>query len=48
MDHAELDMRGEELDSRRYLKDAKEPYENRVSYGEEKIARSKDWRLKND
>ena len=48
MGHVELDMRVEELNSLRHLKDAREPYESRVSYGEEKIARSKDWRLKND
>ncbi len=48
MDHAELDMRGEELDSLRHLKDAKELYENRVSCSERKIARPKNWRLKND
>ena len=40
MGHVELDMRGGELDSLRHLKDAREPYETRVSYGLEKIARS--------
>lgn len=46
MDCAELGTMGEELDSPRHLMDAKEPYENPVSYGERRIAEPKDWRLK--
>src|SRR5258706_763629 len=44
MGHADLDMGGGELDSLRHWKDAKGPYENRVSCGEKKIEGPKDLR----